>query len=89
MSQTGVTTQQMTDAPQGAMYVWCNSELHYPKSLARTLGRTDLVVLPPSWLRADNVMPRNFPAVCVDHALRPDSQATEAIRYLRERGLLR
>ena len=41
--QTGRTTQQMLDAPVGAVFVWCNSALTYPKILAHGLQRDDLV----------------------------------------------
>jgi hypothetical protein len=43
--QTGVTTAQMTRAPQGAIYVWPNSNLNYPRRLADHLGRRDLKIV--------------------------------------------
>jgi hypothetical protein len=48
---TGRTTRQMLDAPKGALYVWCNKHLDYPRALARHLGRADLVVVSPSYER--------------------------------------
>ena len=45
--QTGRTTQQMVDAPVGAVFVWCDGHLGYPSVLAKTLGRDDLVLRPP------------------------------------------
>lgn len=62
--QIGRTTQQMMGAPPpvGAVYVWCNSELHYPKMLAHGLQRDDLVVRPMSWLEPRNVAGHNSPA---------------------------
>lgn len=47
---SGITTRQMREAPQGAVYLWCNNHLSYPRELARHLGRTDLRIVGPSWL---------------------------------------
>jgi hypothetical protein len=84
--QTGRTTQQMLDAPVGAVFVWCNSAVLYPKILAHGLQRDDLVVRPLSWLERRNVMGRTFPGVVVDHAAHYSAEAQEALRYLRIRG---
>jgi hypothetical protein len=86
--QTGRTTQQMNDAPLGAVFVWCNSHLSYPQAMAKTLERDDLVVRPLSWLERRNVMGRTFPGVVVDHAAHCDAEAHEALHYLRTRGVL-
>lgn len=48
--QSGTTTEQMLKAPDGALYVWGDRHLDYPKALARKLGRTDLMVVSPGWL---------------------------------------
>ena len=47
---TEETTRQMKAAPQGAIFVWCNGQLSYPKSLAQKIGRGDLEIVSPSWL---------------------------------------
>jgi hypothetical protein len=86
--QTGRTSQQMADAPMGAVFVWCNSRTAYPLDLAKHLGRDDLVVRPMSWLEPRNVMGRDFPGVIVDHAAQPDSEAYAALHYMRRRGVL-
>jgi hypothetical protein len=86
--QTGQTTQQMNNAPLGAVFVWCNSRTHYPQALAKTLGREDLVVRPLSWLERRNVMGRTFPGVVVDHAAPCDTEAYEALNYLRTRCVM-
>lgn len=68
MRRTGRTTTKMTEAPRGAVYVWLNSILDYPKSLAKKLGREDLVIvsldqlLREPWWRG-----RAFPWICLDH----------------------
>ena len=80
---TGRTTQQMNDAPPGAVFVWCNGALYYPQALAKELGRGDLTVRPLSWLRPCNVMGRNFSGVVLDHAARPSTEACEALNYVR------
>ena len=85
--QTGRTTQQMNDAPPGAVFVWCNSHVSYPQALAKTLERDDLVVRPLSWLERRNVMGRTFPGVVVDHAAHYSAEAQEALHYLRTRGV--
>lgn len=86
--QTGRTTQQMNDAPLGAVFVWRNSRTSYPMALAKTLGRDDLVVRPLSWLERRNVMGRTLPGVVVDHAAHCDAEAYEALNYLRIRGVM-
>lgn len=84
--QAGNTTRQMKEAPMGAVFVWCNSHVHYPQALSRALSRSDLVVRPMSWLDPRNVMGRSLQAVVVDHAARLDAQMLEALHYLRLRG---
>lgn len=86
---TGLTTQQMNEAPPGAVFVWCNGALYYPQALARKLGRDDLTVRPLSWLRPDNVMGREFSGVVLDHAAHPSFEAREALHYVRVRAAAR
>ena len=83
---TGLTTQQMNEAPPGAVFVWCNGALYYPQTLARKLGRDDLTVRPLSWLRPCNVMGRDFAGVVLDHAARPSTETCEALNYVRLRS---
>lgn len=66
---TGRTSKQMQEAPQGAVFVWCNSDRRYAKELAKTLNREDLRIEPFSWLDERNVrgMPRDT-RVVIDHA---------------------
>lgn len=47
---SGVTTSQIQSLPHGGVFVWCNSQLDYPKRLAATLGRSDIQIVSPSWL---------------------------------------
>lgn len=84
--QIGRTTRQMLDAPLGAVFVWCNSSLLYPKMLARRLQRDDIDVVRLSWLRFESVAGRTFTSVVVDHATKLDAEALAALDYLRVRG---
>ena len=47
MRQSGRSSEQMKAAPAGAVYVWVNSMLGYPKALARAVGREDLRIVGP------------------------------------------
>ena len=86
--QTGRTTRQMQAAPQGAVFVWCNSRVEYPIALAKELGREDLVVQPMSWLDPRNVMGRTLSGLVLDHAAPLLSDAGyEALMYARSRGI--
>lgn len=66
----GETTFDMLMAPKGAMYLWAHGDLDYPQRLAAHLGRTDLTVVAPGWLRRmDLAAGTNKLPVVVDHAL--------------------
>lgn len=83
---TGITTQQMRAAPHGAVYVWCNSHLGYPKGLARAIGREDLDIRSPGWLTCQNVAGREFSGVIIDHALvRMNDAQLEAVLMIDRR----
>lgn len=70
--QQGKTAQQMLNAPHGAVYVWVNDSLSYPKALARRLGRDDLDIKTLTWLDDDNhFMGREYSGVVLDHAAVP------------------
>lgn len=66
MNRPGKTTAAMRAAPANAIYVWVNGHLHYPKMLARMLGRDDLKIVSPAWLEL-RLRARTEPLV-VDHA---------------------
>jgi len=65
---TGITTRQMQQAPIGAIYVWVNNHLDYPRSLARDLGRSDLKIMSPNAVRLEKIRGKRGAAVVVDHA---------------------
>lgn len=86
--QTGITTRQMIEAPEGAFYVWCNGNTYYPRRLALHLGRRDLRVVGSDWL----MNPGNvFSAldVVIDHALEPTYRQMDAIDHIRIRQAFR
>ena len=64
---TGRTTKQMQDAPQGAIFVWCNNRASYARELARKIGRADLQIEPRNFLESDRRMGISKPVV-IDHA---------------------
>jgi hypothetical protein len=64
---TGKTTQQMKSAPTGAVFVWCNAHLYYPRMLAKRIGRDDLQIQAPSWLE-DRWRGMKMTGLVLDHA---------------------
>jgi len=68
MRQSGRTTKQMLDAPCNAVFIWCNNETFYAKCLASDIGRGDLEIVQPNWLR-DGWRGRTFSGIIVDHAV--------------------
>ena len=44
------TSRQMSEAPEGAFFVWCTGDVFYPRKLAAHIGRTDIIIKPRSWL---------------------------------------
>jgi hypothetical protein len=81
--QTGITTQHMKAAPKGAIFVWLNSHLDYPRRLAEHLGRQDLVIVSAGSVRLETVMGKRVPMV-VDHATKWTNGIYDAEKYLRE-----
>lgn len=86
--QTGRTTRQMQESPRGAVFVWCNGHLAYPRDLARRLGRTDLEIVSPGWLDERNMRGREFTAIVLDHATELTSLQWYALSMARGRTLL-
>lgn len=62
---TGRTTKQMREAPAGAVFVWNNDHLEYPRHVARVIGRPDLKIIGPRGL--DRIRPP-LAGIVVDHA---------------------
>jgi len=70
--QTGITTRQMQDAPKDAVFLWCNNRLYYPLSLARNIGREDLIIKSKKILRYGAIWFRGrwISGLVIDHATR-------------------
>lgn len=63
---TGRTTEQMKAAPQGAIFVWCNGHVSYPRNLSRGIGRGDIRIETPSYF--ENRWHGYCGPLVVDHA---------------------
>lgn len=77
---TGRTTRQIQQAADGAVFVWCNHALFYPRKLAAALGRYDLRIVGPIWLDSPGHRP---PAVVIDHASPLSVRVSDAVQILR------
>lgn len=69
MRRDGSTTRQMLAAPQGSVFVWVTDHLHYPTDLAKRLGRKDLVIVGPSWLKVGRYQGLELKGLVLDHAI--------------------
>jgi len=70
----------MQEAPTGALYVWVNDQLGYPRRLAEKLNRTDLVIVSPGQIRFETLVAQS---IVVDHATKWTRGMHEAAHYLR------
>ena len=66
---TGRTTSQIRSAPVGAIYIWPNSHLAYPRKIAEQVGRDDLRFVSPGWLTAGRWQGLNLTGLVKDHAV--------------------
>lgn len=65
---SGSTTNQLKNAPIGAIFVWVNGHLYYPRKLAESLGRQDLRIFSPGSVENGALRGLRVTAVIVDHA---------------------
>lgn len=74
---TGRTTRQMLAAPFGALFVWANERVDYPKFLSCALERSDLIIKSPRALEGGRLAGIDYPGVVIDHAalLTPEQRA--------------
>ncbi len=84
--QIGLTTQQMQAAPKGAVFVWCNERLEYPRALAHKMGRDDLNIVSPHWLERIFVG-HALTGLVVDHAARLNDRERYGLDHARTRVL--
>lgn len=77
--QSGRTSAQMRNAPESAVFVWCNGHFYYPKMLARQLGRSDLIIISPDELAEGRVV-RGRKHIVIDHAAELNFRAWSVLR---------
>lgn len=82
----GHTSEQMREAPRGALFIWCTVDVRYPKALARHLGRSDLEIVSPSILSegAYRLRGRRLSGIIVDHAGQPNADERDLLDELRQ-----
>lgn len=66
--QTGRTTKQLRALKPNALFVWCNGHMAYPKLLAMHLGREDITIVQPDYIKSDKWKGLTFSEVVLDHA---------------------
>lgn len=66
-NKPGKTKALMLRAPRGCIYIWCSSDIRYPRQLAESIGRQDLKLVSPSWLLSEETRKTKQP-VMLDHA---------------------
>jgi len=83
--QTGRTTKQMINAPKGAVFVWLTANLSYPQALAEKVDRTDLEIVPRSWILSDKWRGQILTGIVVDHAIRLHTPEYEILPVIKSR----
>ncbi|MFX1380784.1 MAG: hypothetical protein ACFFA4_17005 [Promethearchaeota archaeon] len=81
----GNTAKQISEAPDGAIFVWVNSNIDYPKSLAIFLCREDLEIVSPDWLTSHRYMGRRLSGIVIDHSARLTVRQYEGLESARTR----
>ena len=82
---TGRTTKQMKEAPQNAVFIWGTpGSIEYAVDLARKIGREDLQIKTPVWLK-DQWKGLRLTGVVVDHAAPLSSEQAEGLQKARIR----
>jgi hypothetical protein len=83
---TGRTSQQLKFAPQGAIFIWCNDRLDYPKCLIgrHWINRPDIKIVAPSWLD-DGWRGQRFTGIVIDHAAQLSSRHQALLREAQTR----
>jgi hypothetical protein len=83
LRQSGRTAKQMLDAPEGAIFIWCNANLLYPIKLAQCLDRPDLIIRGPHALNTKSTfagMP--LTGFIVDHACELTQKQSEHWEFI-------
>ena len=80
---TGRTTKQMESAEKGAVFVWCNSDIEYPISIAKKIGRDDLKIVRLSWLDGYIWRGTELSGLIIDHDCRLSDNQINAISMIK------
>lgn len=66
---TGRTTAQLKAMPKYGVFVSCNERaMHHDKNLTRKINRSNIVIVPPSWITGQRWQGVHYTAIEVDHA---------------------
>lgn len=79
--QNGKTSTALLEAPQRCVYVCTAGAVRYTKELARKLGREDIIVVGPDWIRDQRYLGQDRARVSVDHALDGSSWVEELMLW--------
>ena len=66
---TGRTKAQLAALPKGSVFVWVGHDLRYPRNLAQTMGRDDIVVVSTSWITDQRWQGLTLTGLAIDHAV--------------------
>jgi hypothetical protein len=80
---SGKTTRQILEASMGAVFIWHNACLDYPKQLIKKLGRKDIQVVGPSWLTGNSWRGIKLSGVIMDHFMKPTVEELDRLWYIR------
>ena len=80
----GNTTRQMQAAPQKAVFIWLNHRTHYPRDLAREIGRDDLEIVSPDWLSDRRWAGRELSGIILDHAAALTNEQWDLLHIVRQ-----
>jgi hypothetical protein len=75
-AKRGLTTVKLQELPQGGIFVWGTEDLTYPTALAQFLGRADIQIVGPSWLR-NWWQNQRYTGIVIDHAAVPSREEME------------
>lgn len=73
-AKRGLTTAKLQELSQGGIFVWGTEDLTYPTALAQFLGRADIQIVGPSWLRTWRWDTQRYTGIVLDHAAVPSRE---------------
>lgn len=80
---SGRTTAQLLAIKPGGVFIWCNDLIHYPKALAKKLGREDIKIYPLCNLEnTHKFVGMKVSEIIVDHAATLTPKIRETLQIL-------